>query len=591
MESSCTALETILTQSPDCIAVEAPLALQSELLHAASRLPDISVIEHGDLNPSYYIVEPCDPISEAIRTSLELGIPIFCIDSACSSYPEVFDPIPDPYAIKVLGAHTFFKECLKHPYKKVPEDSPREHHIARQLKELNKHYESILYLGGIAHEENILSLLKSDKALKETPLKDVKREIFTLSEESQRANMGELGYISSFYEKYRLKYMEEAYQNPLISFGDFEWFPPDRKIMYLDLLKKAAKNYEKATGFTFQRYHLKNLLQFYRKYTTLTGHLLPDAFQLFTGAKACVDHNYAYEVWLLATTYSHLRNIDNLPVRDLSPEEIWGNKKSMRFHLKKLTRNAHNFSKRQRDQKGSIKTPLNPYSICSFQPEDSIIEGFALHMKKRGSLILQEEQMRVQPFSCSLEDGIDFRETIRNIADKKIYVKSSGKPPKPSGAVILIFDDDTNPKDQEKYPWCTTWLGEHNQESDMAFYATPMNENIIGPGIARCSYGGLMMTYPPGRLHPVWEDTHYQDAQNKPELLLFAAIDYSVEPIITYIAKSPPRAYTKSLARSFGKKILYIPIGQLSPITLKKIQKFHVLGGHQVRNIADDYIY
>jgi hypothetical protein len=37
------------------------------------------------------------------------------------------------------------------------------------------------------------------------------------------------------------------------------------------------------------------------------------------------------------------------------------------------------------------------------------------------------------------------------------------------------------------------------------------------------------------------------------------------------------------------KKILYLPIGTFSPVTVKKIRQFHVLDDHQVRRyIADD---
>jgi hypothetical protein len=34
-----------------------------------------------------------------------------------------------------------------------------------------------------------------------------------------------------------------------------------------------------------------------------------------------------------------------------------------------------------------------------------------------------------------------------------------------------------------------------------------------------------------------------------------------------------------------GKKIIYLPLGTLSPVTLKKIRQFHVLDGHGVRRI------
>ena len=69
------------------------------------------------------------------------------------------------------------------------------------------------------------------------------------------------------------------------------------------------------------------------------------------------------------------------------------------------------------------------------------------------------------------------------------------------------------------------------------------------------------------------------------------AIDYAVEPIITYVAATPPRSIFKSFAKRFGKKVVYLPIGQLSPITVKKIRTFHVLDGKDRRSVADEYIF
>ena len=69
-----------------------------------------------------------------------------------------------------------------------------------------------------------------------------------------------------------------------------------------------------------------------------------------------------------------------------------------------------------------------------------------------------------------------------------------------------------------------------------------------------------------------------------------AAIDYAVKPLVVYVAAKPPRSALKSFAKRFGKKLVYIPIGQLSPVTLNKLRVFHVLDGHEKRDIAGEYI-
>jgi hypothetical protein len=45
-----------------------------------------------------------------------------------------------------------------------------------------------------------------------------------------------------------------------------------------------------------------------------------------------------------------------------------------------------------------------------------------------------------------------------------------------------------------------------------------------------------------------------------------------------------------SFAARFGRTIIYIPLGQLSPVSLKKIRVVHVLDGYDKREIAKEYL-
>ena len=60
---------------------------------------------------------------------------------------------------------------------------------------------------------------------------------------------------------------------------------------------------------------------------------------------------------------------------------------------------------------------------------------------------------------------------------------------------------------------------------------------------------------------------------------------------MVYVAQRPPRSFLKQLAARLGKSIVYIPLGSLSPVKLKKIRIFHVLFGNDKRDIARDYIW
>ena len=220
-----------------------------------------------------------------------------------------------------------------------------------------------------------------------------------------------------------------------------------------------------------------------------------------------------------------------------------------------------------------------------------VVEGYGHYLQKKALEIKSEENNRIVPFTTSMEDGLDIRQTIREWPTGPIYVEESRPLKGKVGSVVVIFDPDFADKDgKEDFPWTVTWLGEHEQESDMAFYSTPAGEVMDGPGISRCQYGGFMLTYPPLRVYDIWKDPFFNVARTKPERLLMSAIDYSLEKHVVYVAATPPSGWCQSMASRLGKKIIYLPIGIFSPITLKKIRQFHVLDGHHVRKYAKHYI-
>ena len=94
---------------------------------------------------------------------------------------------------------------------------------------------------------------------------------------------------------------------------------------------------------------------------------------------------------------------------------------------------------------------------------------------------------------------------------RKIYVRQLDKVAGEVGAVVVIFDEDRD----DRYQYLTTWLGEHQNESDMAFYSTHPFEHLVGPGIGRAEYGGFLMTLPPRRMFDVWSDPDYDFALNQ----------------------------------------------------------------------------
>jgi hypothetical protein len=366
----------------------------------------------------------------------------------------------------------------------------------------------------------------------------------------------------------------------------------DRQRLNFRLFAEAEKLYEKSTGEKLAHWQRSLYSRYCRNLALVDQNLIATLFDQTVAARAIVDDNFAWELWQLASSSPFQKTSSDLMTVNVSGEEIWVNMK--RIHLRRRLPRAKakprpmGLRGRKREKvPGEWAQQFEGKGICSYPPEDIVLENYGLFLKKKGKSVLSEERIQSEPFSTSLLDGIDIRETLRNWHAGKLYVRQFQRVSGEVGAVVVIFDEDR----ENRYPWCMTWLGEHNQESDMAFYSTDPYNQIVGPGIVRAEYGGFLLSYPPRRMLDVWQDPDYWFAESKPETLLMAGLDYTLERFVVYVASHPPRTIFRSIASRLGKRIIYIPIGQLSPISLKKIRVAHILDGHDKRPIAKDYIW
>jgi hypothetical protein len=374
---------------------------------------------------------------------------------------------------------------------------------------------------------------------------------------------------------------------------DAHLIPVDRQKILWRWLQRASALYMKRTGERVQPWQIHRLMRFSRNYSMLDGRLLPDFYQWVSSARACVDENFAYEMWELGCVYPWQKEVAlDLPTTRIHGEDLWLGTRRIRIRPRfPRRRKAARFPVRKRKKEsrpGEWAEAFDGESLCSYPPEDILVEGFGGYLRSKGVRLLSEDRNRVEPFTSSLLDGIDMRETLRNWHEGRIYVREVRRAKGGVGAVVVIFDPDP---DGKRYPYRMTWHGEHDQESDMAFYATSLGGQLVGPGISRCEYGGFVMTYPPRRMGDVWKDPAYRVLSSRPEVLLMAGLDYSLEPTVVYVAAQPPRSWFHTLAGRMGLKILYIPLGQFSSRTLKKLRVLHVLSGYDKRAIAKDYIH
>src|SRR5260221_9997359 len=237
----------------------------------------------------------------------------------------------------------------------------------------------------------------------------------------------------------------------------------------------------------------------------------------------------------MANRYLAQQEVSDLDTVRLKASEIWINTKRLRIR-RRLPRPKQRLKPAGLKPRKREKTPgewarqTTGDAICSYPPEDLVIEDYGRFLKKKAKALLSEERVRVEPFTTSILDGIDIRETIRNWHQNKIYVRQADRLAGEVGSVVVVFDEDR----EDRYQYLTTWLGEHQNESDMAFYSTLPFENMVGPGIGRAEYGGFLMTLPARRMFDVRRDSDYDLAESKPERLLPGGLASYARTLVVY---------------------------------------------------------
>lgn len=582
MEFALEVRKRLLETQPAAVCVELPVTLGEVLLQAVRRLPEISVVVHEDANNPgsgvYLPVEPADPFVEAVRTGLELGAEIVFLEPDVAERPHLEEEYPDSYAITRTSYADYVKAWSAARAGRSPEPMMQRlaEGIAWKLQGANPELRTAVVLS-LALYHPVREALPQPC---EEPVDDIRRDGLHLANAHPECLAEILQEIPWLQERY-----EQARWDLLT--GE----QPDRLKLHYQLLKEAEAVYARETGEKVHAWQRRLLARFTRNLALVNKRLTPSLFDLAAGARSTVDDDFAYWLWETANRYGAQRETEYPPTLNLSASDVYLNTKRMQLRRRQRSNKqrfeATGLKRRPKEKhKGEWAQQLDGNSICSYPPEDLVIEDYGKFLKSKAISLLSEERMRVEPFMTSILDGIDIRETIRNWYKSQIYVKSFEKVHGDVGSVVMIFDEDRD----DRYSWMTTWLGENQNESDMAFYSTDPYEHLVGPGIGRAEYGGLLMSLPPRRMFDVWRDPDYRMARSKPERLLLAGIDYSTKRYIVYVAPKPPRSLIRSIATRMGRQVVYVPIGQLSPQKLKKIRVVHVLDGHHRRRDAKDFI-
>ncbi len=605
-------LQLFETSTFDKVLLEFPRELTGTYGFTVRRLPIPSLI-HKEQSENISLPSPSpvfpvhmgDAIHFAAFLASRKSIDVELIDRLVDVSPALSLSF-DPSMISFLNWGTFFSEF-----------------------KISRHLKSVHFLRSIAMSESIASALSSDTSsvLVITGLMHVPVIVWYLST-FYGASGFDIPYsseISNYYTQATSLPKVDAtdfivsdihpHTYYLVS-GDFPFLigrvvelmdydvSPDLFNLLQDAFLIAGSIYSEKFEDTISPATLKKIMQYLRNLTWLENAVFPSLSSAIFAAKGMVDDDYAFELFRILISYPFFPNEnERLPsqVKIIPNEEISQTikmtfKRRMKRPVLKRIKNFEEFIKsREFDDLDPIPEELypghwkeiwdqySPFSTVSYPPEDKYIENYFQHLRKKGQEILQEEKSRIEEFRVSMEDGIAWRETIRNLHENKIFVKHVPKTKEEIGALIVQFVENPDPIE---FDYHSVLYAEHDQESDISIVSTSPGDIIVGPGITRIKIAAVISVFPPeGYGVPVPKSQ--DDLKIR---LLYTAMRMARSKNILLVSPKPPSAIHRHFIESEGFRLLYHPMSTLPKSSMHRLRIMHLLAHPDLRDIAREYI-
>ena len=589
---------------PAAVAVELPATLGAAALTAADRLPRLSLVvsEHQGEEPLVWLATPGEPFAEALRWAGARGRGRFLVDPDLPYTERHRDPVPDPYALFSLAPAAWFDlvaraaadrhgeedarlggwriscsgpgrlgarascSLRRRPPRRAPARlarpaparSPAPAAPGRGPAPPPGEPPALLREPPLA--QAVWELRRDGGAPPETAFERTVAPRVVLARGGLRLLAGAESATAAERAAEVARFAARHAVRSLVR-GQAA---PDRWALGRIAWRIAAASHHEATEERLTPWQRRLFLDFARRCARLGGRLVPGLYEWIVAGRGVADDNFAWELFDALTCYPWQAAEAELPTVRVEGDELDLGTRRLRFRLRfrrtKQRPVALPVRRRPRPEGPEDAADwLRPFlggGLCSYPPEDLVVEEYGRHLAARARSLLADERSRSEPFTTSLLDGVDLRETLRRWAeDGRVWVHERGRAPGAAGAVVVIFDRD---RANERFPFAMTWHGEHHQESDMAFYATDPAAQVVGPGILRATYGGFLLTHPPGRLWDPWRDPDYAFAREKAEppprrrhRLLARTADRHVA------REAPPSRLTRYAARQ--KRVVYLP--------------------------------
>jgi hypothetical protein len=592
----------LLEHPCDCLAVGLPESFRYSVLDAIGTLPNPALVLQrplpdygktwqagsGDCSDpadpfwSYVPIDPCQPMIMALRVAMGEHWDIEFCDLETNDYQPMACSLPDPYALKTVAIERFATAVLpsigRPPHAQITQ---RLQYMAWRLKRLEKRYHNIVIVCSIlewpwlkeAYSEPTTELPEHDSV--EVPT------TYSVNPNTLLFMLGELPFLTGLYEQARARL--EADENLAID-GVKHLLMSARSSYLQDFGKRARK---------ITPLMLKQCLKYIRNLSLMENRMTPDMYTIGLASQQILGDQFTIHLVETARNYPFYdeqavleevtMGIDQLRLPDGETVNVVSRLPGQPMCWRSLELRR----KPLKDEIEKWKMRWDPYSQCSWPPDDKLIESFRTRVADRAQAIVGADLARSEKFSTSIKDGIDIRETLRHWYDGDIYVKVMPPSVGKLDCVLMLFD---TPADPREYTWRTTWFAEHQNESTLAFFATDFSKEMIGPGIAMANYGGALFLFPPVRIPDIWRDPRFNFADDLEERLIAAACFHSRQRRLALLSPKAPGARWRRIARRYHKQLIHVPLSQFNEAMTQQLRMVHVLNGQQVRTYAEYFI-
>ncbi len=598
----------LLEHSFDCIAIPLPASFRNSVLSGVEQLPtpnavvqlatlefdsNDSVSKSNGLEElvrtaSYVPIDPCQAVVAAIRFGISDHTPLHFIDQECEDFDPDASIFPDPFALRETTIERFCAAALPAiPNPTSQQRLDRIHFMASRLKELKQKHTNIVCLCDLQDWpwlREAMSTRSEHPYKRGTPIlreEDVMpADNYAVDSRTLMFFMGELPFITGLYENAR-KFLDD--DGSLVVDGIKEMLISTRQSYLADMGNRARK---------IPPLLLSQCLKYIRNQTLLERRFTPSFYTIARSSQQVMGDQYTIHLVEAAKNYPFDESLPWPSLRmGIDKAYLPGiGQVSMTSRLPGPPTQWHSLELNRRPQKldqRQWKMRWNPYQQCSWPDEDTRIESFRNRVIERAQGMIGADLARTEKFTTSMMDGIDLRETLRHWYDGSLYVKVQPPTIGHLDAAVMLFDNEPDPRE---YSWRATWFAEHDQESTLAFFATPFQKEMLGPGVAVSTYGGAMFLFPPRHIADIWEDELLDFTDTLEQRLVAAACLHSQARHIALLSWSAPGLALKKIAKLFKKALVHVPLSHFSDSVVQQLRTFHVLNGQHVRSYAAHFI-